>query len=286
MLEVAEVLALAERLRGQVSLVGAKQLCGAVEKLHAAGDGCDDPYSKVEAKEDSFLCRAGGEAVHCVGAREAATGELGLHLEAIQPPLSYQKTNFCQYPEGHVDNVEHPQMPLLSVLLAADLAVLRSFFLLVVVMHGIHEEKQRRCGNEDNVKHPEPVLGDGEGHVVAHLFAAWLEGVTGKLLLLVFKEVTGHSSQDQYPEHKHQQEPETAEHWRMRLEVTKEVAEEAPLTHDCGAVSSIRMLGRLESYPPVLVRANAVSGLKQKPRFQLIITQIRYHNITCRITTA
>ena len=85
-------------------------------------------------------------------------------------------------------------MDLFSVVLAAKLAGIGAAGPLLVMMHDIHEENQRRCSDEDDVKHPESVLGDGEGHVVAHLFAARLEGIAGKLLLLIIKQVTGYSS--------------------------------------------------------------------------------------------
>lgn len=76
-------------LLGAGILPGAKPLQGAVEKLSTAGNGRYHPYNKVEAEEDGFLCRSRGEAVHCVGARKAAAGELRLHLEAIELPLAH-----------------------------------------------------------------------------------------------------------------------------------------------------------------------------------------------------
>ena len=126
-----------------------------------------------------------------------------------------------------------------SLVLAASLVELGPGDPLVVVMHGVHEENQGGRGDEDDVEHPEPVLGDGEGHVVAHLFAARLEGVAGKLLLLVLKQVAGYSSQDQDPEDKHDQEPETTEHRRVGLQVVEEPAEEAPFPHDHSTVSGM-----------------------------------------------
>lgn len=87
-------------------------------------------------------------------------------------------------------------MEVFSVALAANWLEFGANGLFVMVMHGIHEKNQGRSGDEDNVKNPESVLRDREGHVVAHLFAARLEGVAGKLLLFIIKQVTGHSSQD------------------------------------------------------------------------------------------
>lgn len=128
-------------------------------------------------------------------------------------------------------------MEVFSIVLAANLAEFGVAVPLVMVVHGVHEEKQRRRCNEDDVKDPESVLGDREGHVVAHLFAPRLQGVAGKLLLLILKQVTGNRSQDQNPKHKHQQEPEAAEHRRVGLEVVEESTEEAPFTHDCSSLT-------------------------------------------------
>ena len=236
LLAVLEVLAVAGALYGEGLLARAKPLHGAVETLGTAGNGRYHPDSEVEAEEDGFLCGAGGEAVHRVGAGEAATGELGLHLEAVQLPLAHQEANFCHYAKGHVDDVEPPYAPVLSLQLAAGYAGSGASVPLVVVVHGVHEEDQRGGGDEDNVEHPESVLGDGEGHVVAHLLAARLEGVAGKLLLLVLEQVTGDGSQDQDPEHEHEQEPEAAKHRRVGLEGVEESAEVAPFPHDCSTV--------------------------------------------------
>lgn len=100
-------------------------------------------------------------------------------------------------------------------------------------MHGVSQKKQWRRGDEDDVKHPESVLRDGKGHVVTHLFAARLEGVAGKFLLFVLKQVAGHSSEDHYPEGEHEQEPETTEHGQVILEAVEESADEAPFPHVC-----------------------------------------------------
>lgn len=224
--------------------VCAEPLHGAVEELCTAGDSCYHPHDEVEAEEDGFLCWTGGEAVHCVRAGEAAAGELGLHLEAVQKPLSYEKPNLCQHPEGHVDDVKPPEVTLLSGDLAAVLAEFRAAILFVAVMHGVHDENQRRRGDEDDVKHPESVLGDWEGHVVADLFAARLERVAGELLLLILKQVAGHSPEDQNPKDKHEKEPETTQHWRVGLEAVEEPTEEAPFAHDLSDVVSSKE-GRL-----------------------------------------
>lgn len=87
--QVVEVLAGAGVLRDERIPLGAKPLNGAVEKLSPAGDCRYHPYNKVEAEEDGFLSRSGGEAVHRVGAREAAARELRLHLEAVELPLAH-----------------------------------------------------------------------------------------------------------------------------------------------------------------------------------------------------
>lgn len=105
-----------------------------------------------------------------------------------------------------------------------------------MVMWSIHEEQQGRRSDEDYVKHPESVMGDGESHVITHLFASWLEGVASKLLLFIVKQVTGHSSKNQYPKHEHEQEPKASKHRRVSLEAVKEPPEEAPFAHDCGSV--------------------------------------------------
>jgi len=232
MLDVEEVVADAGALRGQGQPAHAEPLKGAVEKLGAAGDRRYHPHGEVEAEEDGLLRGAGGEAVHRVGAGEAAAGELGLHLEAVQPPLACQEAEFCEYAERHIDDVHPPQMEVFPVHPPAISADFRASVPLVVVMHDVHEEDQRRRGDEDDVEHPESVLGDGEGHVVAHLLAARLQGVAGELLLLVIEQVAGDGSQDQNPKDKHEQEPETAEHRRVGLEAVKESAEEAPFAHD------------------------------------------------------
>lgn len=82
------------------------------------------------------------------------------------------------------------------------------------------------------MKHPEPVLGDGESHIVTHLLAARLEGVAGKLLLFILKQITGHGPQDQDPKHEHEQEPEATEHRRVGLKAVEKTTKETPFTHD------------------------------------------------------
>lgn len=250
-------------IRGDGPPAWAEPLLGAVENLCAAGDECYQPHGEVEAEEDCFLCGARGEAVHCVGARKAAAGELGIHLEAVQPPLSQEKANFCKYAEDHVDHVKPPQTAVLSLVPAANLVELGvGGGPLAVVMRGVHEENQGRCGDEDDVKHPESVLGDGEGHVVAHLSAARLEGVADKLLLLVIKQVAGYSSQDHNPEDKHEQEPETTKHRRVDLEAVEEHAEEAPFPHDRSAGMASWESGDLS--------ASELSLIKEKPKCVLL----------------
>lgn len=102
-----------------------------------------------------------------------------------------------------------------------------------MVMHGVNKKEQRRRGDEDDVKHPESVLRDGEGHVITHLFAARLEGVAGKFLLFILKQVAGYSSKDHYPKDEHEQEPETTKHGRVSLEAVEESTEKAPFPHVC-----------------------------------------------------
>lgn len=102
-----------------------------------------------------------------------------------------------------------------------------------MMMHGVNEKEERRRSDEDDVKHPESVLRDGEGHVITHLFAARLEGVAGKFLLFVLKQVAGYSSKDHYPKDEHEQEPETTKHGRVSLEAVEESSEEAPFPHVC-----------------------------------------------------
>lgn len=126
-------------------------------------------------------------------------------------------------------------MGIFSVVLFATLAAFGASAPLVVMMLCVHEEKHRRCGDEDYVEDPEPVLGDGEGHVVTHLLATRLEGVAGKLLLLVLKQVTGHGPENQDPKHEHEQQPEAAEHRRVGLKAVEKPAKEAPFPHDWGA---------------------------------------------------
>lgn len=225
-------------------LAGAEPLDGAVEELCTAGDGCYHSNDEVEAEEDGFLCGAGGETVHGVRAGEAAAGELCLHLEAVEKPLSHEKANLRQHPEGHVDDVKPPEVTFISGDLAAVLAEFGVVVPLAAVMHGVHDKNQRRRGDEDDVEHPESVLGDWEGHVIADLFAARLERVTGELFLLIFKEVAGYSPQDQNPKHEHEKEPETTQHWGVGLEAVEEPPEEAPFTHDCKDMTSSKE-GRL-----------------------------------------
>lgn len=100
-------------------------------------------------------------------------------------------------------------------------------------MHGINKKEQRRRGDEDDVKHPKSVLGDGEGHVITHLFAARLEGVAGKFLLFILKQIGGYSSKDHDPKDEHEQEPETTKHGWVNLEGVEEPAEKVPLPHVC-----------------------------------------------------
>lgn len=198
-----------------------------MEELGTAEEGCYHPNDEVEAEEDGLLCRTGGEAVHGVGAGKAAAGELGLHLEAVELPLAHEKPDFGQNPEQHIDNVKPPEVDVFAG------PAIEFGVLLVVVVHGVNEEEQRRRADEDDVKHPESVLRDGEGHVITHLFAAGLEGVAGKLLLFVLKQVTGDSSKDHDPKDEHEQEPEATQHGRVVLEAVEERTEEAPFRHVC-----------------------------------------------------
>lgn len=117
-----------------------------------------------------------------------------------------------------------------------------------MMMCSIHQEKHGWGCNQNYMKHPESVLGDGESHVITHLLTARLEGVAGKLQLFILKQVGGHSSQDQYPKHEHEEKPEASEHRRVGLEVVKEATEEAPFTHGCSAVRNL--CGNLEIYSP------------------------------------
>lgn len=246
---VVEVLALAvgflpvRTATATLAAVEAEPLDGAIEQLGAAREQRHQAHSKVEAEEDGFLGRAGGKAVYRVGTGEAAAGELGLHLEAVELPLAHQEAHLGQDPEGNVDAVEPPEVEVFPPLPAAAPPAPGSNRLLVVVMDGIHEEDEGGRGDEDDVEDPEPVLGDGEGHVVAHLLAARLQGVAGELLLLILKQVAGDGAEDQNPEDQHDQQPEATQHGRVRLQAVKEATEEAPLSHGGRLVKSERLRG-------------------------------------------
>lgn len=221
------------RSAAAATVTEAEPLDGAIEQLDAAGDQRHQANDEVEAEEDGFLSRAGGEAVHRVGAGEAAAGDPGLHLEAIELPLAHQEAYLGHDPEGHVDAVEPPEAQVFLPLPVVAPPAPGCGRPLVMVVGGVHEENEGGCGDEDNVEDPEPVLGNGEGHVVAHLLAARLQGVAGKLLLLVVKQVAGHRAEDEHPEHQHEQQPEAAQHGRVCLQAVEEAAEEAPLSHGC-----------------------------------------------------
>lgn len=90
--------------------------------------------------------------------------------------------------------------------------VLWEDLVLLVVVHGIHEEHKSRGRDEHNVEDPEAILRDREGMVVANLLASWLQCVARKLLLFIIKHVAGHCTEDQHPEDQHEEQPETTQH--------------------------------------------------------------------------
>ena len=225
--QVAEVPRAVVPLHGAAPplLPGAEPLDGGVEELHQAGDARHHAHAEVEHQKDGLLGGPGGEAVHRVRAGEAAARELGLQPEAVQPPLAHQHPHLGHQAEGHVHQVELPQAPLLRVLLAADgggaIGGGGGGLDLREVVHGVHQVDQGRGGDEHDVEDPEPVHGDGEGMVIAHLLAARLQGVAGELFLLIVKQVRRHGAQDQNAEDEHEEEPEATQHGRVGLEVIK-----------------------------------------------------------------
>lgn len=100
-------------------LVVTEPLQRGVEKLGAAGDGRNHADDEVKAEEDGLFGRTGGEAVHGVRAGEAVAGELGLHLEAVEPPLAEQHPQLSHHAEGHIDDIQPSQVAFLSLVGAA-----------------------------------------------------------------------------------------------------------------------------------------------------------------------
>lgn len=100
-------------------------------------------------------------------------------------------------------------MEVLVCLQNADGGVFCRDLVLLVVVHGIHEEHQSWGGYEHNVEDPEAILGDRKGLIIANLLASWLQRVARKLLLLIAEHVAGHSTEDKHPEDQHEKQPQS-----------------------------------------------------------------------------
>lgn len=66
---------------------------------------------------------------------------------------------------------------------------------------------ERRCGNKNDLQHPEANVGDGEGFVVADILATRLLRVTGEIRLLITPNLFGCCTQNQDAEDKKDSQP-------------------------------------------------------------------------------
>ena len=87
------------------------------------------------------------------------------------------------------------------------------------------------CGHEDDLKHPEADVRDGEGLVVADVLATRLLGVTGEVRLLVAPDLFSRGPQHQDPEDEEDSQPDLADDRRVLLSVLQQPPQKAPVAH-------------------------------------------------------
>lgn len=172
--------------------------------------------SDHEIGEDSFLCGSADVTVHNVGTRLDVTLHQPGQVETVVDVVEdVQEGDLDAGLDEKADQVRPPQSTVLLPRVVVEpgfftvlLTVLA--FALVTVLH-VHDDHQRRTGDEDELQSPQSDVGNGEEEVVADVRAARLLGVAVKVLLLIAPNSLGCYNINHHSEHKNHRKPYPAE---------------------------------------------------------------------------
>lgn len=238
---------------GVASVVNGRETLAAafahqVEDFDDGEEDADQAGDHHEDGEDPLLGGPRDEAVHRVRAGLLlALDERGEVVTLVDVVEKVDKGGVDADFEDQREDVGPPQASALltGVLVetAAVIAIFKPVFPLPVLPVGdVHHHQERRASDEDELKRPQPDVGDGEEVVVADVVAARLSRVAFEVFLLVAPHLLGRHHEHHDPEEEDNGEPHSAKGGGVLVHPAEEALEECPVHDDVSSPGGLFLL--------------------------------------------